>query len=87
MLLSPKLVRARRHCRELAAHPEIVRGQVVLEIGSGCGACGILAAKLGASQVQEGGDWRRREAGGRQGLRAGPLRLCSQLVLAPSEGA
>lgn len=38
--------------RELAAHPEIVRDQEVLEIGSGCGACGILAAKLGARQVR-----------------------------------
>lgn len=38
-------------CRELAAHPEAVRGATVLEIGAGCGACGILAAKLGAAQV------------------------------------
>ncbi|GAB4823863.1 hypothetical protein N2152v2_010909 [Parachlorella kessleri] len=38
-------------CRELATHPDIVRGQRVLEIGSGCGACGILAAQLGAAEV------------------------------------
>jgi hypothetical protein len=38
-------------CRELAAHPSIVRGQRVLEIGAGCGVCGILAAKLGAEAV------------------------------------
>lgn len=32
-------------------HPAIVAGKKVLEIGSGCGLCGILAAKLGAAQV------------------------------------
>ena len=37
--------------REMASHPETVRGCTVLEIGAGCGACGILAAKLGASRV------------------------------------
>jgi hypothetical protein len=35
----------------MARHPGIVRGRSVLEIGSGCGACGILAAKLGATRV------------------------------------
>lgn len=29
----------------------MVEGQEVLELGSGCGLCGILAAKLGARQV------------------------------------
>lgn len=35
----------------MVAHPEIVSGCRVLEIGSGCGGCGILAAKLGAAEV------------------------------------
>lgn len=38
-------------CRELASHPQIVRDRRVLEIGAGCGACGILGAKLGAAEV------------------------------------
>jgi len=38
-------------CRELAAHPESVRGLDVLEIGAGTGLCGIVAAKLGARRV------------------------------------
>lgn len=38
-------------CRELLKHPAVVAGKAVLEIGSGCGLCGILAAKLGAAQV------------------------------------
>ncbi|KAK9824542.1 hypothetical protein WJX72_011185 [[Myrmecia] bisecta] len=38
-------------CRELVEHPEIVRGCDVLELGSGCGICGILAAQLGARNV------------------------------------
>lgn len=38
--------------RELLEHPSIVAGKSVLEIGSGCGLCGIVAAKLGASQVK-----------------------------------
>lgn len=33
-------------------HPSIVAGKSVLEIGSGCGLCGIVAAKLGASRVK-----------------------------------
>ena len=36
---------------ELASNPEIVKEKSVLEIGAGCGACGFLAAKLGARQV------------------------------------
>ena len=35
----------------LAKAPELVRGRRVLELGSGCGLAGILAAKLGAAQV------------------------------------
>ena len=35
----------------MASQPSIVRGCSVLEIGAGCGACGILAAKLGAQRV------------------------------------
>ncbi|KAK9841587.1 hypothetical protein WJX74_008328 [Apatococcus lobatus] len=38
-------------CRRLVEKPELVRGKHVLEIGSGCGLCGILAAKLGAAEV------------------------------------
>ncbi|KAL0036907.1 hypothetical protein WJX77_004594 [Trebouxia sp. C0004] len=37
--------------RELIEHPGIVAGKSVLEIGSGCGLCGIVAARLGAAQV------------------------------------
>eukprot|EP00877_Chromochloris_zofingiensis_P003053 jgi/Chrzof1/12749/Cz07g06050.t1 len=39
-------------CRELVAHPGIVAGKEVLEIGSGTGLCGIVAAKLGAHMVR-----------------------------------
>ena len=39
------------HNREMASHPAMVVGRSVLEIGAGCGACGILAAKLGAQRV------------------------------------
>ncbi len=35
----------------LAKSSELVRGRHVLELGSGCGLAGILAAKLGAAQV------------------------------------
>lgn len=38
--------------RELAGNRDIVAGKRVLEIGSGCGLCGIVAAKLGAAQVR-----------------------------------
>lgn len=39
--------------RALIAHPSFARGHDVLEIGAGCGVCGILAAKLGANRVSE----------------------------------
>lgn len=38
-------------CRELLAHPEIFRGQTVLELGSGTGLVGLVAALAGAQQV------------------------------------
>jgi predicted nicotinamide N-methyase len=38
-------------CRELLAHPEIFRGQQVLELGSGTGLVGLVAALAGAQQV------------------------------------
>ena len=38
-------------CRELVRDPSIVRGKSVLEIGAGTGLCGIVAARLGASEV------------------------------------
>ncbi|MEW5315328.1 MAG: hypothetical protein WDW38_006768 [Sanguina aurantia] len=38
-------------CREMTKYPEMVAGHRVLEIGAGCGVCGILAAKLGASEA------------------------------------
>ena len=38
-------------CRELAESRELVEGKEVLELGSGCGLCAILAAKLGAKQA------------------------------------
>ena len=38
-------------CRYLEANPGIVRSLDVLEIGSGCGLCGLLSAKLAAKQV------------------------------------
>lgn len=46
---------AHAFCRELAAHPETVKGQDVLEIGAGTGLVGIVAAKLGAARVVSGG--------------------------------
>lgn len=45
------LLRTLQQCREMVAHPDVVSGHRVLEIGSGCGGCGILAAKLGAAEV------------------------------------
>jgi Lysine methyltransferase len=39
-------------CRELAAHPALVRGRRVLELGSGTGLVGIVAAALGAQLVR-----------------------------------
>jgi Lysine methyltransferase len=38
-------------CRELVDHPSLVSQRSVLELGSGCGLCGVVAAKLGASDV------------------------------------
>ena len=38
--------------RELAEHAELVAVRRVLELGSGTGLCGILAAKLGATQAR-----------------------------------
>lgn len=38
-------------CRELLAHPEIFKGQQVLELGSGTGLVGLVAALAGAQQV------------------------------------
>jgi predicted nicotinamide N-methyase len=39
-------------CQELADHPsQLVQGKQVLELGSGCGVCGIVAAHLGAERV------------------------------------
>ena len=35
----------------LVEKPQLVQGREVLEIGSGTGLCGIVAAKLGASKV------------------------------------
>ena len=38
-------------CSMLAERPDLVRGLDVLEMGSGTGLCGIVAAKLGAAKV------------------------------------
>jgi predicted nicotinamide N-methyase len=40
--------------RELLAHPEIFKGQQVLELGSGTGLVGLVAALAGAQQVGMG---------------------------------
>ena len=40
-------------CRHLIAHPEIVAGKRVIEIGAGCGLCGMLAVKLQAHEVSK----------------------------------
>ena len=39
-------------CRHLVDNPALVRGRRVLELGSGTGLCGIVAAKLGAAEVR-----------------------------------
>jgi hypothetical protein len=39
-------------CRELVRHREIFAGQQVLELGSGTGLVGLLAAAAGAQQVR-----------------------------------
>jgi len=38
-------------CQEMAENHQIVAGKSILEIGAGCGPCGLLAAKIGASGV------------------------------------
>lgn len=38
-------------CRHLVSKPGLVCGKRVLEIGSGCGLCGMLALKLQAQEV------------------------------------
>jgi predicted nicotinamide N-methyase len=39
-------------CRELVCHREIFQGQQVLELGSGTGLVGLVAAAAGAQQVR-----------------------------------
>lgn len=38
-------------CDMLAERPSLVAGARVLEVGAGCGACGLLAAQLGAQRT------------------------------------
>lgn len=42
---------ARALCGYLAAHPDIVAGKTVLELGAGAGLVGLLSGKLNASKV------------------------------------
>ena len=63
----------------LAAHPALVEGRRVLEIGCGCGLVGLLAARLGAARVfltDVDGDSVRLAAtnAARNGLLQGPRR-------------
>ncbi len=38
-------------CEQLLGYPELIRGRRVLELGSGVGLVGLLAARAGAAHV------------------------------------
>lgn len=42
---------ARLLSRQIAEEPSVASGQRVLELGAGCGLCGLLCARLGATSV------------------------------------